>query len=273
MEIIEANGARIPALGFGTWTLRGKAAEQMVEAALAAGFRHVDTAQSYGNEIEVGRGIQASGVPREEVVLTTKIWPDEHAPEAFLQAAERSVDQLGTVPDLLLLHWPSKTVATAATIEAAARAVERGFARHVGVSNYTTTLLAEALRPGVPLVCNQVEYHPFLDQTKVREATRAAGMALVAYCPLARGRIREEPVAQRIAERHGVTPEQVALAWLLAQDGVGAIPRTSKPTRLAENLAAAEIELTPEEIREIDALNGTQYRIADYDFSPTWDAA
>jgi diketogulonate reductase-like aldo/keto reductase len=273
MHVIEANGARLPALGFGTWTLTGDEARTMVEHALAAGFRHLDTAQMYGNEVEVGRGLAASGVAREDVFLTTKIWPDDHAPAALLRAAATSVERLATVPDLLLLHWPSKTVPIAATVEALDAVVERGLARHVGVSNFTTGLLREALRPGVRLVCNQVEYHPLLAQDAVLKATRAAGMALVAYCPLARGRVAESEAIRAIAERHGASPQQIALAWLVNQEGVAAIPRTADPKRLAANLAAADVCLDDDEMTAIAALGRERYRICDFDFSPEWDAA
>lgn len=273
MKIIEANGARIPALGFGTWTLEGDDATAMVEAALAQGFRHIDTAQMYANEAEVGRGLTNASIARDDVFLTTKIWPDQHEPRAFLEAAARSVERLGTVPDLLLLHWPSKEIAPQQTIEAAGRAVEDGLTRHVGLSNFTTALMAQALEPGVPLVCNQVEYHPFLDQTTVLEATRAAGMALTAHCPLARGKVREAQAITSIAERRGASPEQITLAWLLGQDSVAAIPRTSNPARLAPNLEAAEIVLTAAEMAAISALTGTNHRICDFAFAPVWDTA
>ena len=273
MHLIEANGARLPALGFGTWTLTGATARTMVEQALAAGFRHLDTAQMYGNEAEVGAGLDASGVPRDEVFLTTKLWPDDHEPAALLRAAEASCARLGTVPDLLLLHWPSKTVPIADTVEALGTALERGLARHVGLSNFTTRLLREALAPGVRLACNQVEYHPFLAQDAVLKATRAAGMALVAYCPLARGRVAQSRVIRDIADRHGASPERIALAWLVNQPDVGAIPRTSNAKRLATNLAAAEITLGEDEMAAIHALGRERHRICDYDFSPEWDEA
>jgi len=272
MHVIEANGARIPALGFGTWTLGGDTAAAMVEQALAAGFRHLDTAQMYGNEAEVGRGLAASGVARDEVFVATKLWPDDHAPKALLTAAQKSVDRLGTVPDLLMLHWPNHEVAIADTVEALGTALTRGLARHVGVSNFTTALLREALRPGVRLACNQVEYHPFLAQAAVLKATRAAGMALTAHCPLARGRVAESELIRDVAERHGASPQQIALAWLLNQDGVAAIPRTANPKRLAANLAAADLVLSPEEMAAIHALGRERYRICDFDFAPAWDA-
>ncbi len=273
MRIVDANGAHLPALGFGTWTLTGDDAEAMVAAALDAGFRHIDTAQTYANEAEVGRALRASSIARADVFLTTKIWPENFRASRFLDAAARSVERLGTVPDLLLLHWPSKAVPVAETIEVAGRAAQEGLTRHVGLSNFTTPLLADALATGVPLACNQVEYHPFLDQSRVHHATRAAGMALVAYCPLARGRVAQAPEIVDIAARRGASPQQIALAWLLAQDGVAAIPRTANPERLAHNLAAAQIELAADEMAAIDRLRATNYRICDYDFSPVWDAA
>ena len=274
MSVIDANGATIPALGFGTWELTGSTATDMVAAALAMGYRHVDTAQMYNNEAEVRRGIVQSGVPREEIFLTTKIWTDDFGHDDFLRAAERSVKSLGTTPDLLLLHWPSKTIPLDETMAALAEAQARGLTRFIGVSNFTIPLLRMAIELSpIPLVANQVEYHPYLNQDAVLPFDRKHGLATTAYCPTARGKVMDDPVIRAVADAHGLNPIQVALLWLIQQDGVAAIPRTSSEQHAKSNLAVLDVQLTSDEMAEIDRLRARNYRICDYAFSPVWDAA
>lgn len=274
MNTIEANGARIPALGFGTYQLTGSLGTDMVATALNLGYRHIDTARMYGNEAEVGRGVLTSGVPRDQIFLTTKIWPDEFAHDDFLRSAEQSVKNLGTVPDLLLLHWPSKTIPLDETMAALVEAQKRGLTRFIGVSNFTIPLLrmATELSP-IPLVANQVEYHPYLSQDALLPFHRKLGIATVAHCPSARGKIMDEPVIRAIADAHGMNPIQVGLRWLIQQQGVGAIPRTSSEKNAKSNLKVLEFELTPDEMAQISALRSANYRICDFEFSPVWDAA
>lgn len=269
---VERHGARIPALGLGTWELRGATAQRMVEAALGMGYRHLDTAAVYGNEREVGAGLRASGLPREAVWLTTKISPDRFA--TLLQAAEERVSLLGTVPDLLLLHWPNPRVPLAATLAALDEARRRGLARHIGVSNFTTALIEEATRhAAAPLLCDQVEYHPYLAQRAVLRACRAKGMVVTAYCPIARGRVMAEPLLQEIGRRHRKSAGQVALRWLVQQEGVCAIPRTSSEANAAANLAIFDFTLGEEEMAAIHGLAEPGSRICDYPgLSPVWDA-
>ena len=194
MLFVEANGARIPAIGLGTWELRGRACARLVEQALRLGYRHIDTAQVYENEREVGEGLRASGVKRDQVFLTTKIWPTHFAPHDLERSAKESLVRLRlTEVDLLLLHWPNPQVPLVETLGALARVRQQGLARHIGVSNFTVALIEEAVAScPEPLVCDQVEYHPYLDQTKVREACARHGMALVAYSPVAKGRIKSD---------------------------------------------------------------------------------
>lgn len=274
MIVIEAHGARIPALGFGTYQLTGTTGTDMVAAALNLGYRHIDTARMYKNEVEVGKGVQESGIPRDEIFLTTKIWPDEFEHDAFLRSAEISVKNLGTVPDLLLLHWPSKTVPMDETIAALVEAQARGLTRFIGVSNFTIPLLrlAQAASP-VPLVNNQVEYHPYLPQRSVLADIRRRGMAMTAHCPTARGKVMDDPVIKAIADAHGVNPIQVTLRWLVQQDRVAAIPRTSSVKNAESNLKIFTFELSDDEMARISALGSQHYRICDFDFSPVWDAA
>jgi diketogulonate reductase-like aldo/keto reductase len=270
---VEAQGVRIPALGLGTYQLTGRLATERVAEALALGYRHVDTAQMYGNEAEVGAGLRAAAVPRQDVFLTTKIWPDNFRAPALLRAAEASVKALGTEPDLLLLHWPSPAVPLAETIGALNEARQRGLARQIGISNFTVELIRAAVAlSAAPLIANQVEYHPWLDQGAVLAELRRQGMALIAYSPLAQGRVFGERVLARIGEAHGRTPGQVALRWLIQQPGVSAIPRSSKPSHLAANFAALDFSLSDKEMAAIDALGGARGRlVSPAGVAPEWD--
>jgi diketogulonate reductase-like aldo/keto reductase len=272
MQIIEANGARIPALGLGTWELRGRSCARIVEQALTLGYRHIDTAQVYENEQEVGEGLRASRVRRNEMFLTTKVWTTHFAPNDLERSTKESLVRLRVSEvDLLLLHWPNSHVPLAETLGALAHAKTLGLARHIGVSNFTVALLDEAvaLSPE-PLVCNQVEYHPYLDQTKVREACARHGLALVAYSPIAKGKIKNDPTLIRIGRAHGKSPAQICLRWLVQQNVV-AIPRTSKIERLSENLEVFDFELSEQEMADIFAMGSPEGRMTNFAFAPKWD--
>ena len=274
MQFVEANGARIPLIGLGTWELRGRTCAHIVEQALRGGYRHLDTAEMYKNEAEVGEGLRASGVKRDEVFVVTKIWPSHYEPRALEGAAKDSLSNL-RLPyvDLLLLHWPNPEVPLADTLGALCKVKQAGLTRHIGVANFTVPLIEQAVRlASEPLVCNQVEMHPYLDQSKVLAACRAHGMAVVAYSPIARGNGAKDAVLARIGKAHGKTAAQVCLRWLV-QQGVGAIPRTSKVERLAENIAVFDFEPTAAEMREIAALADRDGRLVDYAYSgsPKWD--
>lgn len=276
MHEVKANGARIPAVGLGTWTLKGDQCGDLVSHALAVGYRHVDTAKMYDNEAAVGAGIKASSVPRDDIFLTTKVWWTDLAPADLERSAEGSLKRLGLDHvDLLLIHWPNARIPLEGTIEALNKMKERGLTRHIGVANFPTKLLAEAIAlSDAPLVANQVEYHPYLDQTKVHAACRAAGMAMVSYCPLYRGGgLLEEGAIRSAAARLGKTPGQVVLRWHVQQDGVVAIPRTTRKERLVENAAIFDFQLSDAEMTEISALTKANSRICEHDFSPGegWD--
>lgn len=276
MHTVDARGAQIPAIGLGTWTLDDAASERMVATAIETGYRHVDTAAMYGNEVGVGAGLKASGLPRDEVFVTTKVWHDQITQGALQASLERSLKKLGLDHvDLALIHWPSKTIPLETSIAALNDAKAKGLARHIGVSNFTIPLLAEANRLSeAPLVCNQIEYHPLLNQDRVIAACRSAGMAVTSYCPLARGAdLFSDPAIAGPAKRLGVSPAQVILRWHVQQPGVVAVPRTSNPARLAENLSVFDFELTGDEMTAISALRAAGHRICDFEFSPEWDAA
>jgi 2,5-diketo-D-gluconate reductase B len=272
MQFVEANGARIPAIGLGTWELRGRACARLVEQALKLGYRHIDTAQVYENEREVGEGLHASGVKRDDVFVTTKVWTTRFAPNDLERSTGESLAKLRLSEiDLLLLHWPNPQVPLAETLGALARVKKLGMVRHIGVSNFTVALIDEAVAAcPEPLVCDQVEYHPYLDQTKVREACARHGMALVAYSPVAKGRIKNDPTLARIGRTYHKTAAQICLRWLVQQN-VSAIPRTSRIERLSENIDIFDFELSEGEMQEIAGMGRTKGRLTDFGFAPKWD--
>ncbi len=272
MQFIEANGASIPAIGLGTWELRGRGCARLVEQALRLGYRHIDTAQVYENEREVGEGLRASRVRRDDVFVTTKVWTTHFGPNDLERSTKESLTKLRLFEvDLLLLHWPNPQVPLSETLGALAHVKKLGMARHIGVSNFTVALIDEAVAAcPEPLVCNQVEYHPYLDQTKVKDACARHGMAVVAYSPVARGRIRGDETLTRIGQAHGKTVAQICLRWLVQQN-VAAIPRTSKIERLSENIDIFDFVLSEEEMGEISAMGSAQGRLTDYAFAPKWD--
>src|SRR5262249_35561914 len=208
-----ADGAHIPLVGLGTWELRGRTCARVVEQALRLGYRHIDTAEMYDNEREVGEGLRASGVKREDVFITTKVWPSHFAPREVERAAKESLARLRvTQVDLLLLHWPSEQVPLSETMPALCKMKQLGLARHIGISNFTVALVEGAVRlASEPLVTNQIECHPYLDQSKVIATCGKRGLSITAYSPLARGQVSKDGVLKRIGQAHGKTAGQVAL--------------------------------------------------------------
>lgn len=255
MPAVTAHNAAIPAIGLGTWELRGRVCARIVEQALRIGYRHIDTAEMYDNEREVGEGLHASGVRRGDVFVTTKVWPTHFSPPELERAAKGSLTRLRlTDVDLLLLHWPSSKIPLAETLGAFCKVKRMGMTRHIGLSNFTGELLDEAVKLSTePLVCNQLEIHPFIDQSAAIVASKAHGMTVVAYSPIAKGAARKEAVLTRIGKAHGKSAAQVSLRFLLQQDIV-VIPRTSKVERLSENIAVFDFELSPAEMAEIGKL-------------------
>ena len=273
-HVLEAHGARIPLIGLGTWELRGRTCARMVEQALRLGYRHIDTAELYDNEREVGEGLRAAGIKRDDVFITTKIWPSHFAPRDLERSAQESLARLRlSQVDLLLLHWPNPQIPLRDTLGALCKVKRAGLARHIGVSNFTVALVQEAVKlTDEPLVCNQIEVHPFIDQSKVIAACRKYGMAVVAYSPIARGGVAGHKVLARIGKTHGKTAAQVSLRFLV-QEAIAVIPRTSRLERLAENLAIFDFELSEPEMVEIARLARRDGRIVDYAYSgsPQWD--
>lgn len=271
-ETAPANGANIPLLGLGTWEIRGDVCKRIVEQALRLGYRHVDTAQAYENEREVGEGIRNSGLPRDRVFVTTKVWYTHLAPADFLRSTRESLVRLRLDHvDLLLIHWPNPSVPLDQTIAALCKAKREGMTRHIGVSNFTAALIDQAAQYATePLATNQVEMHPYLDQSKVIAACKARGISLTAYSPIVRGKAKGDPVLAKIGRTYGKTEAQVCLRFL-TQQGIVAIPRTSKLERLSENSEIFDFALTPAEMVEIRGLARPDGRMVKPSWAPEWD--
>jgi diketogulonate reductase-like aldo/keto reductase len=272
MQVIEANGARLPIVGLGTWQLTGKTCARMVNEALRLGYRHVDTAAMYGNEGEVGEGLRASGLKREEVFLTTKVWMDDLHQHDFRRSVERSLKKLRlSFVDLILIHWPNPRVPLGETLGAMAKVKRDGLARHVGVSNFTLSLLEEAVaHSSEPLVTNQIELHAYLDASKVIAACSRHGISVTAYCPIARGSAASDKALAAIGKAHGKSAAQVALRYLV-QRGIVVIPRTSKTERLQENFAIFDFSLSESEMTAIARLARRDGRVVNWSAAPAWD--
>ena len=272
MQTITANGATIPVLGLGTWQLNGATGSRITEQALRLGYRHLDCALIYGNEREVGEGLHASGVKRNDIFITTKVPHTELAPPALERAVKQSLANLRlSEVDLLLIHWPNPQIPLAETMGAMAKMKREGFTRHIGISNFTVALIEEAVKlSSEPIVTNQIEWHPYLDEDKVQAACRKHGIAVTAYCPIARGRAVGDEVLTRVGKKHGKSAGQVSLRWLI-QKGAIVIPRTSKVERLSENMTIFDFELSAADMAEVDALAKPAGRVVSVGWAPRWD--
>ena len=265
-------GGEMPKLGLGTWPMRGAECRSAVESALAMGYRHIDTAEMYGNESDVGAGIAASGLPRDALFVATKVWWDHLTPSGIRAACEASLARLRLgYADLYYIHWPSPDMDLDAALGALTRLKEDGLARAVGVCNFPPGLLRRALGTGAPVACVQVEHHVYLSQERLLAVTRPAGIPLVSYSPTAKAAGENDPVLRGIARKHGRTPTQVALAWLLDQDGVAAIPKAASEANQRANLEATSLRLDDEDRRAVAGLPKNR-RLVDPDFAPDWDA-
>ena len=251
---IEIQGTKVPAVGFGTWQVTGRACVEAVSDALELGYRHIDTARAYGNEREVGEGIRASGVAREDVFLVTKVPPSDAAPDDVRASCGASLRDLGVDDvDLLLLHWPAPSVPLQDTLEAMTALRDDGRVRHFGVSNFGPGLLREALELA-PVFCDQVPFHPFEGQRELVDLAQRSDVLVTAYSPIARGRVARDPTLREIGAAHDKTASQVALRWLLDHPKTCVIPKASTRERRAENLDVFDFSLSDEERARIDAL-------------------
>jgi diketogulonate reductase-like aldo/keto reductase len=274
MDVIAVKNLTVPALGFGTWALSGNAAYKATRMVLDLGYRHIDTAQIYGNEAEIGQAIRDSGLPRTEVFLTTKIAPSNLRKADVRRSHEESLRRLGLDQvDLLLIHWPNADIPLGETLEALTRLREAGKTRSIGVSNFTVDLLRETIeRHGAEIVCNQVEYHPFLPQRRLIEAMQRYGLMLTAYAPVARGRVFHDKTLTAIGKKYGKSAGQIALRWLLDQDKIAAIPKAGKHEHAAANMAIFDFQLSPEDRATIDTLAAGADRMVEWaGYAPRWD--
>ena len=262
-----ANG--MPMLGLGTWQNDAPdACAEAVETALDAGYRHVDTAQAYGNEAHVGRGIAAADVDREEVFVATKVWIDNLAYDDVLATTEESLERLGVdYVDLLYVHWPSRAYDPEETFRAFDELVDEGTVKRIGISNFLPEQVDEAIdRANAPIFANQVEMHPLLQQEELREHCAERDVELVAYSPLARGKVFEIPELTDVAEKHDVSAAQVSLAWL-REKGVTAIPKAATEAHIRDNWESLTVDLDDEDVAAIDAIDRTDRQV-DPGFAP-----
>ncbi|MCC9135900.1 aldo/keto reductase [Pontibacter silvestris] len=272
MKKVEIKDSKIPALGFGTFQLNSQEARQMVEAAINAGYRHIDTAQAYQNEQAVGEAIKATGIARNDIFLTTKVWRDNLGGKDFLPSVEASLKKLQTEQvDLLLVHWPNADVPVEEYIGELVKAQEKGYTKYIGVSNHTTKLLDQVLATGADIITNQVEYHPLINQAKLYNYLRAHDITLTAYSPIAQGAVLGNEALKAIADKYGKNEVQITLRWLMQQDGVLAIPRSSKESHMKSNLNIFDFELSQDEVTQIDKLREQNKRVVNPGFAPDWD--
>ena len=262
--MISENG--IPLLGFGTFPLQDDEVRRCVETALEVGFRHVDTAQMYGNERQVGRALAAAGVPRRELYIVTKVDPGNAGADRFQGSVKKSIEDLGGPVDLLLIHWPPEDSHVDAVIDRLVAAHATGLARNIGISNFPTALMRRAAaRSPVKLINNQVEFHPLIDQSKVLAEARKLDMTLSAYCPLGRGLAMKNPAIGEIARKHGRPASEVALRWII-QQGVVAIPMTTKRENAISNFRALSFTLPDDDMAVISSQTAQHHRL----ISPAW---
>jgi 2,5-diketo-D-gluconate reductase B len=272
MEYLQTQGISLPRLGLGTFRMQGDVCRAAVESALGLGYRHIDTAEMYGNEDAIGPAIAASGVARRDLHVTTKVWHENLAPDAIRRAFDTSLKKLRLDHvDLYLVHWPSKNMNLPAMFETLLKLKEEGRTRAIGVANFNLALLKTVVEEiKAPIACNQIEYHVMLDQTPVRNYLAAKSIPLVAYCPLAQGRAASDATLTAIGRKHGASAAQVALKWLLDQNGVAAIPKASRRESQKANLDALHVGLDDEDRQAIAALPKNQ-RFVSPGFAPAWD--
>lgn len=270
MKQLSIQGTKVPALGFGTWDLRGEDCIKGIEHALSLGYRHLDTAQGYDNETEVGKGMQASGVARDSIFLTTKVRPKNFGHGDVLRSTRESLNKLGTdYVDLLLMHWPNPDIALEETLSAFNELQEEGAVRHVGVSNFPPSMVEKA-RQTATIFCNQVEYHPYLGQPKLVAQAQNLGYMLTAYSPIAQGKAVDDPILEAIGERNDKSAAQVCLRWFMQQDNVSAIPKSASSENRQSNIDIFDFELSEDEMHAIHDLNDEK-RLIDPDDGPAWE--
>ncbi len=275
MKTLTIQGTKIPALGFGTWKLTGKECADAVDFAIQNGYTHIDTAQIYENEAEVGDGIKKSGMARDQLFVTTKVWRDKFSGGTVAQSVDESLKKLKMdYVDLLLVHWPFPETPVQKLVEEVMKAQQAGKTRLIGVSNFNIAQIEEAIKISGGKVCNdQVEYHPYLNQKPILEAARKNNMFVTAYSPVARGKAIKDAALKEIGLKYGKSAGQVTLRWLVQQDNVAAIPKSATPENIKSNIDIFDFELSAEDMQKISAMGSDAGRQVNPDFAPVWDKA
>ena len=265
-------GTKVPKLGFGTWLIKGPQCVKAVRQALDMGYRHIDTAQIYDNEAEVGQALTESGVDRDKIFLVTKVWRDSLSQEGVKTSVEKSLQKLKTdYVDILLIHWPNEKFPLSETLSALKDLVKAGQTKFIGVSNFPVEMVEESKKMVPNLICNQVEYHPFLDQKALLMAVKKHNMFLTAYSPLARGKVFKNSFLQKIGAKYSKTAGQVALRYLIEQENVVAIPKASKLAHAEANLDIFDFKLSAEDKLTLANMPLKNQRLVDPEWAPKWD--
>lgn len=269
MQYKTIQGINVPEIGLGTYKLYGKECKNTVMKALDLGYRHIDTAQMYKNEAEIGDAIRTSYVDRDDIFITTKVWHTNLQHDDLLQTVEESLLELKTsFVDLLLIHWPNEKYSLEKTMEAMLVLRDQGKAVNIGVSNFPIEMVKEVTEElRIPIFCNQVEFHPFLDQLDLLDYSYEQEFLITAYSPLAQGKVFENELLKKIGENHGKTAGQIALRWLIEQENVVSIPKASSEAHLRENIDIFDFELTDDEFNDIDDLE-KGIRLVNPSFAP-----
>lgn len=272
---IESNGVQIPKIGLGTWQSSDVDGYNAVLCALEAGYRHIDTAARYGNEDVVGRALANSRLSRNAYFVTTKVWHTNLANGVLQQSARQSLDRLGLDHvDLLLVHWPTSDIPLKETIAALCDAKRQGLTRHIGVANFPSALLHQAVTlSDEPIIANQCEYHPYLDQSAVLHKCRELDVAFISYSPLGTGILLQDPVVIKMAEKYDRTAAQVILRWHIQQSMVGAIPKSMNPHRIMQNIDIFDFALELSDVEILSGLRQASGRMVSPEWAPRWDAA
>ena len=268
-----SKNVQIPKLGFGTWQMKNDDCVSAVSKALEVGFRHIDTAQIYENEAAVGEALSTSKVDREELFITTKVWKDSLDFRDILVSVSKSLEDLKQeYIDLLLIHWPNPSFALEDIFLALKELVDTKKVKHLGVSNFPVKLMKQAKKIYPKLICNQVEYHPFLNQDKILKEVDKLKMCLTAYSPLARGQVSSHKVLQTIGKKYKKTSEQVALRWLIEQPCVIAIPKAQKAKHIEANFDIFDFKFDEDDHKKLKELNSKNKRLVNPEWAPEWDS-
>ncbi|MBK9981932.1 MAG: aldo/keto reductase [Saprospiraceae bacterium] len=272
MKFITLGKHSVPAIGLGTYKLTGSGAIDIIRNAIDIGYRHIDTAQLYDNENEVGQAILNSNISREEIFLVTKVWPSNLHKDRFMKSVKESLQKLKTDHvDLLLIHWPHQSMKVEEYIPFLIEARDSGLTSEIGVSNFNIPQLKTALKLAPDIVVNQVEFHPWINQAKLYDWMKDHNLALTAYSPLAQGKMIGSKQLGALGSKYNRTPAQIVLRWMMQKESILAIPRSSNMHRLQENLNVFDFELVKEDVEDIDAWRLENHRMVGAQNGAKWD--